>query len=280
MRLPINAYLAYSRLERENCPEWLHFQEYALRAFCEGLPAKTETLQPYHLSKHLEACERNGESAAYLHNRAVVIRAFARWMLKSGLVSVCPLAQTLIKAPKTQAHPLPPFETLTAILEAIPNPDARDAAQLLQLTGARRSEVIKAPWREFNLEKGLWNLEGSRTKSRRGRAVPLTRAAVAILTRRRDADPTGKGPFMNAKGRGLHPSSVTHAFMKAARAKGWHGTRLHDLRHAYGTRSLNELGADIVSIQSVMGHARIETTRRYLHPNPDHAERLKALWEK
>lgn len=77
----------------------------------------------------------------------------------------------------------------------------------------------------------------------------------------------------------IHPSTLTHAWIKAARAGGFAGIRLHDLRHAYGTRSLNELGADIVSIQTVMGHASIETTRLYLHPSADSAEKLKALWE-
>jgi len=72
--------------------------------------------------------------------------------------------------------------------------------------------------------------------------------------------------------------SVKQGFWAALRRSGIPHLRFHDLRHSFGS-NLSMAGVDIATIQELMGHKDISTTKRYLHPSPSHkkeaVERLK-----
>jgi len=72
--------------------------------------------------------------------------------------------------------------------------------------------------------------------------------------------------------------SVKQGFWAALRRSGIPHLRFHDLRHSFGS-NLSMAGVDIATIQELMGHKDISTTKRYLHPSPKHkkeaVERLK-----
>ncbi len=70
---------------------------------------------------------------------------------------------------------------LTAVLADHPNRRCANVIRLLLLTGARKGEVMKATWDQFDLEGGVWTKPSSHTKQRREHRVPLSAAVVALL---------------------------------------------------------------------------------------------------
>ncbi len=66
----------------------------------------------------------------------------------------------------------------------------------------------------------------------------------------------------------LDGSALRRRYVKALERAGLRQLRFHDLRHTFGTRMIAK--ADIVRVQEWMGHADIQTTRRYLHFRPQH----------
>lgn len=271
-----DAYLAAATLERANVPRWVQFQTSTLDEFVQHVRkvegAGGEVLKPSHLSGYLAT--KAGERPATLHRRAGIVRAWARWMEESGIP--CPLARTKLRAPRPEDRPLPSWAELWGLTSSMPNDHHRAAACLLLLTGCRRGELLGTRWEEIDRAAGVLNLPAGRTKAGKARAVPLTPRALELLEELKAARPKGRGPFLDGRGRPVMcPHGLSHAWRRHADDAGHTRVRLHDLRHAFG-RGAVAIGADIVSLQAVMGHSCITVTRRYLAPSPDAARALGA----
>jgi integrase len=93
---------------------------------------------------------------------------------------------------------------LTAALAAHPDRTPADAIHLLILTGARRSEVFKATWDQFDLDRGVWVKPAAQTKQRRLHRVPLSGPALELL-RRRAAEAAGRCVFPAGAGSAPDP---------------------------------------------------------------------------
>ena len=278
----IRGYLSHCTLEKANTRAWLSFQERTLWEFLlatEDATKVMEDLQPYHLTDYLRMRQERGDAAATRLRRAVIIRAMARWCEDQGRIQACPLARA--KTPRAQwfQRELPPFETIQALVRACGDQALRDAMELLLLTGLRRGELLALRWQDMDLEQGIAHVRATTAyapKSRRPRAVPLCREAVTILKTR---SAIKVGPFLDAKGPTLSPFRLTKAFKALAERTGMSYLRLHDLRHAFATRALLDLRADVLTVQSVMGHSDVSVTRRYLHPRSESAEALRKLMD-
>jgi integrase len=169
---------------------------------------------------------------------------------------------------------------LIAVLAAHPERTVADAIHLLILTGARRSEVFKATWDQFDLDRGVWVKPASQTKQRRLHRVPLSGPAVELLRRRaaeaagrcvfpgRDPDrpmtyfrPTwievcaeaGLTEVVPGRTRGGAPAMVHRSTL-----------RMHDLRHSYAS-VLASRGMSLPVIGALLGHTAPQTTARYAH---------------
>lgn len=279
----IDAYSTFCDLERGNTGKWIEWKSLTLREFRRFVLDQNargmDLWECHHLSAFLANRRDAGDSPATINRRAVIVRGFARWCERQGRVKSIPLARATIKTPAEEQRDLPPWLVMLALAKRL-NPDHAQAALALAYTGCRRNELLGTLWSEIDWTRGLLRLPGSRTKNKKARAVPLPEEAIEILKARRAKDPKGRGPFLDEKGvYTVKPESLTHAWRREADAAGHRAVRLHDLRHAYCTRSLTELGADIVTVQMVAGHSSIQTTRKYLHANSDAAERMKAAWD-
>ncbi len=107
------------------------------------------------------------------------------------------------KIRRVRHHPALPFEDIPDFLVALrERPVTRTtlAFELLILTAARAGEIAGARWTEFNLDKRLWTVPAERMKAGCEHRVPLTTAASAIITRRRDLAAPSAYVF-----RGRHP---------------------------------------------------------------------------
>ena len=117
-------------------------------------------------------------------NRLVAaLRRFFGWAVERGLLDASPIAS--LKPPSAEAHRdrVLSDEELRAIWLAADEmgyPFGR-AVQLMILTGQRRSEVLEAEWREFDLERGLWSIPRERAKNGSGHVVPLIASVIELI---------------------------------------------------------------------------------------------------
>ncbi|WP_019960624.1 tyrosine-type recombinase/integrase [Woodsholea maritima] len=105
------------------------------------------------------------------------------------------------------------------------------ALQIAALTLQRGDEVAGMCWDEIDLTETTWNIARERKKERRSAVVPLSKAAVKILTEARDK--TGKlsiGPFQGRFGGTIRRDALTRAFARDCEALGIIGLTVHDLR--------------------------------------------------
>lgn len=283
----VKAFVSHCQLTKGNNPRWLKFQEATLQEFVRFALSKgahtVETLEPWHMAEYLRwRHEDHEDQPASLTRRAVTIRALARWAEEEGRVKSSPLARARMPKQVRVQRELPPRAHIEALIQNLAWQDVREACELLLLTGLRRTELLALRWADVDLVEGVAYVRATNLytpKSRRARAVPLTDRSVEILKDRKERMTAYTGPFLK-QGRAIpHKDTLTKEFRKHADSAGLPNLRLHDLRHAFCTHAVNELKADIITVQEVAGHADISTTRGYLHANPDSALALKRLMD-
>jgi len=147
----------------------------------------------------------------------------------------------------------------------------------------RRGELIALCWREVDFVNNVIRVRASFSagqlttpKSGKIRSVPLApqvAGALALLGQRDEFTGEDDLVFPGEDGCHLDGSALRRRYVVALKKAGLRKLRFHDLRHTFATRLIAK--ADIVRVQEWMGHADIQTTRKYLHfaPRPDDAER-------
>jgi integrase/recombinase XerD len=156
----------------------------------------------------------------------------------------------------------------------------RDRAmlELLYATGLRVSELVHLSVNDLNLEVGYLRTRGKGAKER---IVPLGKAAVAALkdylTGPRSLYPSrsvNSTLFVRRGGKGMTRQGFWKILKGHARAAGIQKRITpHMLRHSFATHLL-ERGADLRSVQSMLGHEDIATTQVYTHVSREHLKRL------
>ena len=223
---------------------------------------------------YIERLRRRGLRPASVCRRLSAVRGLYRHLLREGALAGDPTEH--VDTPRG-ARPLPrtlPREVAAALVEA---PDTsrprgvRDRAvlELLYATGMRASECVGLRLDDVKLQAGYVVCTG---KGRKQRLVPVGGEASAWVarwlaearprfTRRRDAGRL----FVNPRGGPLSRQSVWALVRRAAAAAGVRRrVSPHVLRHSFASHLL-EGGADLRSVQAMLGHADITTTQIYPH---------------
>lgn len=150
-------------------------------------------------------------------------------------------------------------QRLMVELEKINRPEAL-ALRLLLLTGARKSEILKATWENVHLGQRLLTVPLS--KSGKPRHIVLSDAAIAVI----NAIPRKAGTHWlfpgHAEGKPL--SDVYLFWNKLRNELGLKDMRIHDLRHSFASFLVNS-GHSLYEVQKMLGHADPRTTMRYAH---------------
>jgi integrase/recombinase XerD len=243
----------------------------ALGAWLDGPVAQVTTEE---LERYLAELRAAGLSPATIGRRVAAIRSFFRHQTLLGLCTDNPAAELeLPRRRRTLPRTLSPAEA-ERLVEAASgtSPRAlRDRAlvELLYGAGLRVSEAV-------GLEKGSVDLEGRLVrcigKGSKERVVPVGRQAVTALrrylSRGRPFLDTRHRPelFLNAKGGGLTRAGAFLILRRLAAKAGLEPERVHPhlLRHSFATHLL-EGGADLRSVQEMLGHADLATTELYTH---------------
>jgi len=136
-------------------------------------------------------------------------------------------------------------------------------------TGVRLSELVGLTLNSINLSPSQASIK-VRGKGNKERIIPLNEEVRKALCKYMDSRPEMETNclFISRLGTGLGTGSVYHLikrYLKAAGIKKEH-VGVHSLRHTFGA-SLLEKGVNLVVIQELLGHKKLETTRRYLHIN-------------
>jgi len=253
-----------------------------LVAFLGARRRTLETAQADDLIAHLEALRRGGRNPRTLARVLAAMRGLYRFGRRAGHLRENPAA--LLETPRLPRRlPRALSKPDAAALVESPtdgSPRAyRDRAmlELLYGSGLRASELVGLRPADVDLQTQLLVCRGKRDRQR---LVPIgdaaRRALVAYLERARPrlvrrADPGVL--FVNAQGRPLGRQGLWRIVRTRGRGLGVRGAFPHALRHSFASHLL-EGGADLRSVQALLGHADIGTTEIYTHLPTDAVRRL------
>lgn len=248
-----------------------------LAAWADERRLEPEQLGHRDLRRYAAGVSESGAAKSTVARKLAAIRAFFDALLRAGEIAANPA--DLVAAPKPDSK-LPRVLTvdeIEALLGRIParTPlELRDRA-MLELTyscGLRAQEVIDLHLDSPDFESERLRIEGKGAKTR---FVPIGEPAQRAL---RDYLDRGRGAligagsepalFVSKNGRRLHPSDLRRRLerrMREAAIAG--GISPHALRHSFATHLLQG-GADLRSIQELLGHASVSTTQLYTKVDP------------
>jgi len=137
--------------------------------------------------------------------------------------------------------------------------ESATAIMLALLTGARRNELLKATWDQFDLEVGTWVKPSSHTKQKRIHRVPLTPHAHELLVAWRKEMPHESLVFPTRAELGIRAP-----WERIREQAGLPDVRFHDLRHSYASLLVND-GVELLTVGKLLGHSQAQSTMRYAH---------------
>lgn len=155
------------------------------------------------------------------------------------------------------------LQRLTSVLASHSNQKSANVIRLLLLTGARRGEALNATWDQFDLTAGLWIKPSAHTKQKKEHRVPLSAAAIKLLSDLRGNRSTS--PFVFPGRTSNEPLTDIKNFWANVCSKAQLADcRIHDLRHTYAS-ILASSGMSLPIIGALLGHTQPNTTARYSH---------------
>ncbi len=140
------------------------------------------------------------------------------------------------------------------------NPQLLAIIHLLMLTGARKSELLNADWRNLDLERKAWFIPDSKTG--KPRHVPLSKAAISVIE---DLPRFDGCPYLLPNPKTRKPyNTIKRAWATARDTAKLGDFHLHDLRHSAASFMING-GVDLFTVGRILGHADHQSTMRYSH---------------
>ena len=208
------------------------------------------------------------------------LRSFFRFLTREGLLKNNPIL--LVSTPKLDTH-LPQFlteEEVSRLIEfCVPKGELglRDRAivETFYSTGMRVSELVRLNLDDIDFIGGVVKVKG---KGKKERMVPIgEHALLAIKEYIQKRKKKSEEVFLNNRGKRITDRGVRGVVAKYIRmASLRQGVSVHTLRHSFATHLLNR-GADLRSVQELLGHANLSTTQIYTHLT---TERLKSVYDK
>ncbi|MFA6379089.1 MAG: tyrosine recombinase XerC [Candidatus Omnitrophota bacterium] len=239
-----------------------------------------ERVDYFHLRRYLGHLRSKDLKTRTVARKLSSLRSFFKFLFREGLVKKNP--STLLMTPKLDKK-LPKFlsEMDTArLVDAVTGTDEaslRDHAILetLYSTGMRVSELVS-----LNLDRVdfITNLVKVLGKGKKERLLPIGETALKVVKQYVDTRThQSEAVFLNHHGRRLTDRSVRNIVNKYITKASIQGKMSpHSLRHSFATHLLNA-GADLRSVQELLGHVNLSTTQIYTHMT---TEKLKSIYNK
>jgi tyrosine recombinase XerC len=223
-----------------------------------------------------------------LGNRSVgrhlsTLRSFFRFLTRENYLKTNPIL--MLSSPKLEKH-LPSFMTEAEVGKLIESAFAKDdkderglrdraILETFYSSGLRISELVALDLNDIDFISGIVKVLG---KGRKERIVPIGDAALRSI--RSYIDKRKKKSeivFLNKNGARISTRGVRNIVEKYLKFSGAHqGVSPHTFRHSFATHLLNR-GADLRTVQELLGHANLSTTQIYTHLT---TEKLKSVYDK
>lgn len=235
------------------------------------------------LRKYLAVLKEKNLGTRTIGRRLSTLRSFFKFLTREGYLKTNPIL--VLSSPKQEKH-LPQFMTEEEVSRLIESAFAknekderglRDRAVLetFYSTGMRISEVVGLSIADIDFIGGIVKVMG---KGKKERIVPIGETAIAAIRgylkkRKKQAEAL----FLNKNGRRITARGTRNIVVKYIRLAGIkQGVSAHTFRHSFATHLLNR-GADLRTVQELLGHANLSTTQIYTHLTTD---RLKSVYDK
>lgn len=293
MQEAIDAFLQYLDVEKNSSAytlksyreDLLSLQEY-FEEFFQRSPTPRE-ITPHDLRGYVSAMHEAGYAKSSVSRRLASLRSFFRFAQREGIVENNPAKP--LRNPRPDRK-LPHFLTSDEIGKLLSAPDKttplglRDLAifETMYSGGLRVGEVVAIDLLDVSMEEGLVRIRG---KGKRERLSPLGSFACKAINRWLSAR-TGlthqqgdseQALYVNKFGNRLTTRSVARSLEKYLKLTGLdQRTSPHTLRHSFATHLLDR-GADIRSVQELLGHKSLVTTQIYTHVS---TANLRRIYEK
>ncbi len=285
----VDEFLEYLSVEKNASPRTLHNYHHALMryriergptGFSEWVKCDAEDFRDY-----LFECMKGGWARATIRLHFAAMRSFFKFLTRRKNLLVNPLAE--VQLPKAEKK-LPVVLTKDQVEELLMLPlqiehpqqapdwaGERDAAilELFYSSGVRLAELAAMNVADFDFYNECVRVFGKGSKER---ICPVgTKAAEAIHTYRNAARVMDGPLFISKLRRRMTPRAISDVFKKYHRASGIPiNISPHKLRHSFATHLLDN-GADLRSVQTLLGHASLSTTQIYTHVS---IERMKQVY--
>ncbi len=232
------------------------------------------------LRKYLAVLKEKKLGSRSMARHLSALRSFFKFLTREGFLKTNPILS--VSSPKLDKH-LPQFlteEEVSRLIEAsLPDNEMglRDRAILetFYSTGMRISELVSLSQEDLDFIGGVVKLKG---KGKKERIAPIGDKAIFSLReylekRKKQASAV----FLNKRGARITDRGVRNIVGKYLRLSGMkQGVSPHTLRHSFATHLLNR-GADLRTVQELLGHANLSTTQIYTHLT---TEKLKNVYDK
>lgn len=280
----VERFLTHLADQREASPETIRAYRTDLTRFAAHAASggstvpRLERIDALVVRSYVAALHREGLERTSIARRLSAVRSFLRFAVRQGKLTHNPATGIPTpRIPKRLPRALTVDETF-ALLDTIPTEDlagVRDRAllELLYAAGLRVGELVGLDIEDLDLGADMLRVLG---KGRKERMVPFGGKASAALQawlqasavlRRTASHP--EAVFLNLRGGRLTDRSVRRVLDRRLREAAVRGrVSPHALRHSFATHLLGG-GADLRSIQELLGHASLSTTQRYTHVTPD-----------
>lgn len=283
----IDRYLTYVRVERRLAANTVESYARDLQRFRRCLARERVTTTAQIAATHIRQCLveafDGGLSSRSTSRMLSTIRTWCQYLYRQKEVAEDP--STLVESPRVVKR-LPHVLGIEDVDRLLATPTRDDPAalrdhamvQVLYASGLRVSELCGLEFEQLNLEAGYLRVMGKGSKER---IVPVGSVAITVLQRYLDKGRaslakacSGNYLFLSRTGRPLTRMDGWRCLKAAARRVGLtKRVTPHMLRHSFATHLL-ERGADLRSVQMMLGHASIATTQIYTHVNRRHLEEL------
>jgi len=283
----VREFLTYLRVERGLSANTIEAYRRDLERVAAWAQAERQkdllSLSREDIRQFLRWMSERGLEAKSVARCVVTLRNFFKFLILDGVVKYDPTIS--LETPRSW-QTLPKFLTLEEVNLLLEQPDVsrdigiRDRAilEVLYATGVRASELIALRLGDVDLDKGVVLCLGKGSKER---LIPLGRSAVEWLLKylpirqRWLGQRTSPWLFISPRGRPLTRQALWKLVARYGRAAGLGRVMPHMLRHTFATHLL-EHGADLRSVQMMLGHSDLSTTQIYTYVTN---ERLRQIYD-
>ena len=274
----VDAFLDHLRVERALSPHTIDAYARDLAKLCDVAEQRGEGLGAPLVSSYLERLGEAGLGPRSAARHLSAVRSFCRFLLRERMIDADPCALAVRPRIGRRLPKVLAVDDIDAILGAVQGEDfraARDRAMIhvAYAAGLRVSELVGLTMADVDRRRGVLSPLG---KGGKRRLVPIGEHALLAIDAyldRRNARPKAEKTtklFLSPRGGALTRQGFWKILKSYALAAGVSKPASpHKLRHSFATHLLQG-GADLRSVQAMLGHADITTTEIYTHVADDH----------